>query len=171
MSTGWAPASWITGGSGARPSVPRGQELKVWGPSLLMLVLRSPSVATASDPAGPSYAAATLQASSAASSSSPASRAAGSASKVRAAAPVGGEGGEELEASIHLTPQPQEFPKGKRKLDLNQEERKTPSKPTAQPSPPARKKPKCEQIGLLVPVGACAPVSRGGEDWGLGLWT
>ncbi|KAF6079967.1 X-ray repair cross complementing 1 [Phyllostomus discolor] len=76
------------------------------------------STATASDPAGPSYAAATLQASSAASSSSPASRAVGSTSK------------------------PQESPKGKRKLDLNQEERKTPSKPTAQPSPPTRKRSK-----------------------------
>ncbi|XP_059237247.1 DNA repair protein XRCC1 isoform X1 [Mustela nigripes] len=74
--------------------------------------------ATASDPAGPSYAAATLQASSAASSASPVSRAVGSTSK------------------------PQESPRGKRKLDLNQEERKTPSKPSAQPSPPAVKRPK-----------------------------
>ncbi|XP_006142080.1 DNA repair protein XRCC1 isoform X2 [Tupaia chinensis] len=73
---------------------------------------------TASDPAGPSYAAATLQASSAASSASPVSRAVGSTSK------------------------PQESPKGKRKLDLNQEERKTPSKPSAQTSPPALKRPK-----------------------------
>ena len=84
---------------------------------------------------------------------------------------MGGEGGEKLEASIHLTLQPQESPKGKRKLDLNQEERKTPSKQTAQPSPPTRKRPKCEQIGFLVPVGACAPMSRAGEDWGLGLRT
>ncbi|XP_029780166.1 DNA repair protein XRCC1 [Suricata suricatta] len=74
--------------------------------------------ATATDPAGPSYAAATLQASSAASSASPVSRAVGSTSK------------------------PQESPKGKRKLDLNQEERKVPSKPSAQPSPPALKRPK-----------------------------
>uniref|UniRef100_A0A452FFR0 DNA repair protein XRCC1 n=1 Tax=Capra hircus TaxID=9925 RepID=A0A452FFR0_CAPHI len=72
----------------------------------------------ASDPAGPSYAAATLQASSAASSASPASKAAGSTFK------------------------PQESPKGKRKLDLNQEEKKTPSKPSAQPSVPALKRPK-----------------------------
>ncbi|XP_016075003.1 PREDICTED: DNA repair protein XRCC1 isoform X2 [Miniopterus natalensis] len=76
------------------------------------------STATASDPAGPSYAAATLQASSATSSASPTSRAVGSTSK------------------------PQESPKGKRKLDLNQEERKTPSKPSAQSSPPVRKRPK-----------------------------
>ncbi|XP_077918854.1 DNA repair protein XRCC1 isoform X4 [Halichoerus grypus] len=76
------------------------------------------SPATAGDPAGPSYAAATLQASSAASSASPVSRAVGSTSK------------------------PQESPKGKRKLDLNQEEGKTPSKPSAQPSPPAVKRPK-----------------------------
>ncbi|EPY88256.1 DNA repair protein XRCC1 [Camelus ferus] len=73
---------------------------------------------TASEPAGPSYAAATLQASSAASSASPASKAVGSTSK------------------------PQESPKGKRKLDLNQEEKKTSSKPPAQPSPPSLKRPK-----------------------------
>uniref|UniRef100_A0A3Q1N177 X-ray repair cross complementing 1 n=2 Tax=Bos TaxID=9903 RepID=A0A3Q1N177_BOVIN len=78
---------------------------------------KTPPVA-ASDPAGPSYAAATLQASSAASSASPASKAAGSAFK------------------------PQESPKGKRKLDLNQEEKKTPSKPSAQPPLPALKRPK-----------------------------
>uniref|UniRef100_A0A8C0LRH2 X-ray repair cross complementing 1 n=2 Tax=Canis lupus familiaris TaxID=9615 RepID=A0A8C0LRH2_CANLF len=76
------------------------------------------SPAAATDPAGPSYAAATLQASSATSSPSAASRAVGSTSK------------------------PQESPKRKRKLDLNQEERKTPSKPSAQPSPPAIKRPK-----------------------------
>uniref|UniRef100_A0A4W2EB88 X-ray repair cross complementing 1 n=1 Tax=Bos indicus x Bos taurus TaxID=30522 RepID=A0A4W2EB88_BOBOX len=76
---------------------------------------KTPPVA-ASDPAGPSYAAATLQASSAASSASPASKAAGSAFK--------------------------ESPKGKRKLDLNQEEKKTPSKPSAQPPLPALKRPK-----------------------------
>ncbi|XP_034495327.1 DNA repair protein XRCC1 isoform X2 [Ailuropoda melanoleuca] len=74
--------------------------------------------AAASDPAGPSYAAATLQASSAASSASPVSRTVGGSSK------------------------PQESPKGKRKLDLNQEERKMPSKPSAQSSPPAVKRPK-----------------------------
>ncbi|KAM9631861.1 DNA repair protein XRCC1 isoform 2-T2 [Trichechus inunguis] len=76
------------------------------------------SPATASDQAGPSYAAVTLQASSAASSSSLASRAVGSTSK------------------------PQESSKGKRKLDLNQEEQKTPSKPSAQLSPPVLKRPK-----------------------------
>uniref|UniRef100_A0A8C6DTY9 X-ray repair cross complementing 1 n=1 Tax=Moschus moschiferus TaxID=68415 RepID=A0A8C6DTY9_MOSMO len=78
---------------------------------------KTPPVA-ASDPAGPSYAAATLQASSTGSSASPVSRAVGSTFK------------------------PQESPKGKRKLDLNQEEKKTPSKPPAQPSPPALKRPK-----------------------------
>ncbi|XP_008156610.2 DNA repair protein XRCC1 [Eptesicus fuscus] len=88
------------------------------------------STATTSDPAGPSYAAATLQASSATSSTSPASRPVGSTSK------------------------PQESPKGKRKLDLNQEERKTPSKPSAQPSPPARKRPK-----LLAPISTPATAS------------
>ncbi|XP_057567579.1 DNA repair protein XRCC1 isoform X2 [Hippopotamus amphibius kiboko] len=76
---------------------------------------KTPPVA-ASDPAGPSYAAATLQASSAPSSASPSSRAGGSTSK--------------------------ESPKGKRKLDLGQEEKKTPSRPSAQPSPPALKRPK-----------------------------
>ncbi|KAB0349913.1 hypothetical protein FD754_014770 [Muntiacus muntjak] len=78
---------------------------------------KTPPVA-ASDPAGPSYAAATLQASSAAASASPVSRAVGSTFK------------------------PQESPKGKRKLDLNLEEKKTPSKPSAQPSLPALKRPK-----------------------------
>ncbi|XP_036284644.1 DNA repair protein XRCC1 isoform X5 [Pipistrellus kuhlii] len=86
--------------------------------------------ATTSDPSGPSYAAATLQASSATSSPSPASRPAGSTSK------------------------PQESPKGKRKLDLNQEERKTPGKLSAQPSPPARKRPK-----LLAPTSTPATAS------------
>ncbi|KAF6376366.1 hypothetical protein mRhiFer1_009559 [Rhinolophus ferrumequinum] len=76
------------------------------------------SAATVSDLAGPSCAAATLQASSATCSASPSSRAVGSTSK------------------------PHEFPKGKRKLDLNQEERKTLSKQSSQPSPSALKKPK-----------------------------
>ncbi|XP_012924093.1 DNA repair protein XRCC1 isoform X2 [Heterocephalus glaber] len=71
------------------------------------------SPAKASDPAGPSYAAATLQA-----STSPLSKAVGSTTK------------------------PQESTKGKRKLDLNVEERKIPSKPSAQLSPPALKRPK-----------------------------
>ncbi|XP_045630284.1 DNA repair protein XRCC1 isoform X3 [Ursus americanus] len=91
--------------------------------------------AAASDPAGPSYAAATLQASSAASSASPVSRAVGGSSK------------------------PQESPKGKRKLDLNQEERKTPSKPSAQSSPPAIKRPKLPaptRIPATTPVSAPA---------------
>lgn len=76
------------------------------------------STATASDPAGPSYAAATLQASSAASSASPVSKAVG------------------------ITSKPQESPKGKRKFDLNQEEKRTPSKQSSQPSPSTLKKPK-----------------------------
>ncbi|XP_020043240.1 DNA repair protein XRCC1 isoform X1 [Castor canadensis] len=90
------------------------------------------SPATASDPAGPSYAAATLQASSAVSSASPVSKAAGSTSK------------------------PQESPKGKRKLDLNVEEKKTPSKPSTQLSPPALKKPKVPAPNR---APAAAPVS------------
>lgn len=129
------------------------------GPDLILDPL-SPSVATASDPAGPSYAAATLQASSAASSAAPASRALGSISKVGAADP-GGVEKEERSSRTHLIPpsQPPEPPKGKRKLDLNQEERKTSNKPSAQPSPPALKRPKREQTGFLVTVGARAPVS------------
>uniref|UniRef100_A0A8C5V4E4 X-ray repair cross complementing 1 n=1 Tax=Microcebus murinus TaxID=30608 RepID=A0A8C5V4E4_MICMU len=89
------------------------------------------SPTTASDPAGPSYAAATLQASSAACSTSPVSRAVGGTSK------------------------PQESPKGKRKLDLNQEERKTPSKQSAQLLPPAVKRPK---LPLPTHTTAAAPV-------------
>lgn len=104
----------------------------------------SPSVAAATDPAGPSYAAATLQASSATSSPSAASRAVGSTSKVRLS-PGWVEREERVERpQLILTPQLQESPKRKRKLDLNQEERKTPSKPSAQPSPPAIKRPKRE---------------------------
>ncbi|XP_075849256.1 DNA repair protein XRCC1 isoform X1 [Microcebus murinus] len=87
------------------------------------------SPTTASDPAGPSYAAATLQASSAACSTSPVSRAVGGTSK--------------------------ESPKGKRKLDLNQEERKTPSKQSAQLLPPAVKRPK---LPLPTHTTAAAPV-------------
>ncbi|XP_059939739.1 DNA repair protein XRCC1 isoform X2 [Mesoplodon densirostris] len=89
---------------------------------------KTPPVA-ASDPAGPSYAAATLQASSAASSASPASKTVGSTSK--------------------------ESPRGKRKLDLSHEEKKTPSKPSAQPSPPALKRPK---LPAPTPTPATAPV-------------
>ncbi|XP_075845277.1 DNA repair protein XRCC1 isoform X1 [Microtus pennsylvanicus] len=80
------------------------------------------SSASASDPAGPSYAAATLQASNAGSSASPVSKALGSSSK--------------------------ESPKGKRKLDLNLEDRKPPSKPSA--GPPALKRPK-------LPIPSCSP--------------
>lgn len=125
------------------------------------MVPLSPSVATASDPAGPSYAAATLQASSATSSASPASKAVGNTSKVRSSDPDGWRRRRGARGLISShTPQPQESSKGKRKLDLNQEDRKTPSKPSAQSSPPARKRPKCEQIGFLVPTEACAPMSR-----------
>ncbi|XP_016047946.1 DNA repair protein XRCC1 isoform X2 [Erinaceus europaeus] len=86
--------------------------------------------ASAGDPAGPSYAAATLQASTAA--SSPVSKAMGSSSK------------------------PQESPKGKRKLDLKQEEKKTTSKPPAQTTPPALKRPK---LPAPTRAPATAPVS------------
>ncbi|KAM9756998.1 DNA repair protein XRCC1 isoform 7-T7 [Dama dama] len=103
---------------------------------------KTPPVA-ASDPAGPSYAAATLQASSAAASASPVSRAVGSTFKVRSSDPGGAEKEEKSWRPQHNPPpQPQESPKGKRKLDLNQEEKKTPSKPSAQPSLPALKRPK-----------------------------
>ncbi|XP_048224782.1 DNA repair protein XRCC1 isoform X2 [Perognathus longimembris pacificus] len=88
--------------------------------SLFFSRINKASPATSSEPAGPSYAAATLQASSAASSASPASKASGSASK------------------------PQEPPKGKKKLDLNVEERKAPTKPSAQLLSPALKKPKLQ---------------------------
>lgn len=47
-----------------------------------------------------------------------------------------------------LPPQPQESPKGKRKADLNLEDRKPPSKPSA--GPPALKRPKCKQTGFLL---------------------
>ena len=58
-------------------------------------------------------------------------------------------------------PKPQESPKGKRKLDLNQEEKKTPSKPSAQPSLPALKRPKCEQTVFLVPTEGPRVEGRG----------
>ncbi|XP_051695046.1 DNA repair protein XRCC1 [Oryctolagus cuniculus] len=86
------------------------------------------SPTTARDPAGPSYAAATLQASSAAASASPVSK-------------------------------PQESPKGKRKLDLSQEERKAPSKRPAQLSALAGKKPKLpapSRTPAAAPVPAAA---------------
>ncbi|XP_028638387.1 DNA repair protein XRCC1 isoform X2 [Grammomys surdaster] len=90
------------------------------------------SSASASDPAGPSYAAATLQAaSSAASSASPVPKVVGSSSK------------------------PQESPKGKRKLDLSLEDRKPPSKPSA--GPPAPKRPKLPVPPARAP--AVAPAS------------
>ncbi|XP_008569157.1 PREDICTED: DNA repair protein XRCC1 isoform X1 [Galeopterus variegatus] len=105
------------------------------------------SPATASDPAGLSYAAATLQASSATSSASPVSRAVGSTSK------------------------PQESPKGKRRLDLNQEGRKTPSKPSAQLSPPALKRPKLPaptQSSATAPVPAPTQKAVPGKPQGEG---
>uniref|UniRef100_A0A8C3W1F9 X-ray repair cross complementing 1 n=1 Tax=Catagonus wagneri TaxID=51154 RepID=A0A8C3W1F9_9CETA len=106
---------------------------------------KTPPVA-ANDPAGPSYAAATLQASSATSSASPASKAAGSTSK------------------------PQESPKGKRKLDLSQEVKKTPSKPSAQPSPPALKRPKPAppRTPATAPVPAPAQGAAPGKPRGEG---
>ncbi|VTJ54890.1 Hypothetical predicted protein [Marmota monax] len=105
------------------------------------------SPATTSDPAGPSYAAATLQASSAASSASPVSRPVSSTSK------------------------PQESPKGKRKLDLNLEERKIPNKPSAQPSPPALKRPKLPaptRTPSTAPVPAAAQGAVPGKPRGEG---
>ncbi|VTJ54892.1 Hypothetical predicted protein [Marmota monax] len=103
------------------------------------------SPATTSDPAGPSYAAATLQASSAASSASPVSRPVSSTSK--------------------------ESPKGKRKLDLNLEERKIPNKPSAQPSPPALKRPKLPaptRTPSTAPVPAAAQGAVPGKPRGEG---
>lgn len=88
------------------------------------------SSASTSDPAGPSYAAATLQASSAASSASPVPKVVGSSSK------------------------PQEPPKGKRKLDLSLEDRKPPSKPSAGPS--TLKRPK---LSVPSRTPAAAPAS------------
>ncbi|XP_058438973.1 DNA repair protein XRCC1 isoform X2 [Marmota monax] len=103
------------------------------------------SPATTSDPAGPSYAAATLQASSAASSASPVSRPVSSTSK--------------------------ESPKGKRKLDLNLEERKIPNKPSAQPSPPALKRPRLPaptRTPSTAPVPAAAQGAVPGKPRGEG---
>ncbi|XP_059759543.1 DNA repair protein XRCC1 isoform X2 [Balaenoptera ricei] len=105
---------------------------------------KTPPVA-ASDPAGPSYAAATLQASSAASSASPASKTVGSTSK--------------------------ESPRGKRKLDLSHEEKKTPSKLSAQPSPPALKRPKLPaptHTPATAPVPAAARGAAPGKPRGEG---
>ncbi|XP_042523842.1 DNA repair protein XRCC1 isoform X2 [Dipodomys spectabilis] len=110
--------------------------------SLFFSRISKVSPATSSEPAGPSYAAATLQASSstaaAAASASPTSKAAGSASK------------------------PQEPPKGKRKLDLNIEERKAPSKPSAQLLSPTLKKPKLQaptRTPTAPPVSTPVPAS------------
>lgn len=156
----------------------------VAGPGPLTLSPVCPSIASASDPAGPSYAAATLQASSAASSASPTPKAVGSASKVRPpdAGAVGTEKAEPylLPSNPPLPPQPQESPKGKRKPDLSLEDKKPPSKPSA--GPPAPKRPKCEQTGflgsvvtrLVCPEGRARvlnpPSEKGGrtscESWG-----
>ncbi|XP_069858022.1 DNA repair protein XRCC1-like isoform X1 [Dipodomys merriami] len=118
--------------------------------SLFFSRISKASPATSSEPAGPSYAAATLQASSSAAataaSASPTSKAAGSASK------------------------PQEPPKGKRKLDLNIEERKAPSKPSAQLLSPTLKKPKLQAPTraptagpVSTPVPASVPEKPRGE--------
>lgn len=132
---------------------------RVLGLSPLILNPLSAFIVTASDPAGPSYAAATLQASSAASSASPVSRAIGSTSKVKSSDFGGVEEERSWRPNPSPSPQPQESPKGKRKLDLNQEEKKTPSKPPAQLSPSVPKRPKCKLTRSLVPIGACAPVA------------
>ncbi|XP_055002332.1 DNA repair protein XRCC1 isoform X1 [Sorex araneus] len=95
----------------------------------------APTAATATDPAGPSYAAATLQASSPSSSASLASTAVGSTSK------------------------PQESPKKKRKLDLNQEERKPTSKPSAAPPAPSALAPKKPKLSPSPRTPATTPVS------------
>lgn len=132
-------------------------------PCLLILGSPPPSIASASDPAGPSYAAATLQASNAGSSASPVSKALGSSSKVRSS-DTGVWGMREAGSlSPSLPPQPQESPKGKRKLDLNLEDRKPPSKPSA--GPPALKRPKCKQSGFLNSAETQACVSKG-KGWG-----
>ncbi|XP_058136344.1 DNA repair protein XRCC1 isoform X2 [Dasypus novemcinctus] len=99
------------------------------------------SPAITSDQAGPSYAAATLQASGAASSALLTSRAMGSTSK------------------------PQDSPKGKRKLELNQEEQKAPGKPSAQQSPPALKRPK---LPAPTRTPAPAPVPAAAQGAGPG---
>lgn len=102
--------------------------------------------AAVKDPAGPSYATATLQASTTSSSASPASTAVSNSSK------------------------PQESPKGKRKLDLNQEERKPTSKPTTAPPAPTPKKPKLfasprnpATTSVPAPARGTVPVKPRGE--------
>ncbi|XP_040832115.1 DNA repair protein XRCC1 isoform X2 [Ochotona curzoniae] len=105
------------------------------------------SPTTSRDPAGPSYAAATLQASSAATPTSPVSRAVVSTSK------------------------PQESPKGKRKLDLNQEDKKVPSKQPAQLAGPAAKRPKLSapsRTPAAAPVPAPAQGAAPGKPRGEG---
>ncbi|KAL4663849.1 hypothetical protein H8959_003474 [Pygathrix nigripes] len=67
--------------------------------------------------------------------------------------------------------QPQESPKGKRKLDLNQEEKKTPSKPPAQLSPSVPKRPKLPaptRTPAVVPVPAPAQGAVTGKPRGEG---
>ncbi|MBZ3876807.1 DNA repair protein XRCC1 [Sciurus carolinensis] len=108
------------------------------------------SPATTSDPAGPSYAAATLQASSVTSSASPVSR------------------------TVSSTSKPQESSKGKRKLDMNLEEKKTPNKPSAQLSPPALKRPKLPapaRTPSTAPVPATAQGTMPGKPRGDGTKT
>uniref|UniRef100_A0A8C9PGP6 X-ray repair cross complementing 1 n=1 Tax=Spermophilus dauricus TaxID=99837 RepID=A0A8C9PGP6_SPEDA len=73
--------------------------------------------------------------------------------------------------SPFLPPQPQESPKGKRKLDLNLEERKIPNKPSAQPSPPALKRPKLPaptRTPSTAPVPAAAQGAVPGKPRGEG---
>ncbi|XP_031241525.1 DNA repair protein XRCC1 isoform X2 [Mastomys coucha] len=104
------------------------------------------SSASASDPAGPSYAAATLQASSAASSASPVPKVVSSSSK------------------------PQESLKGKRKLDLNLEDRKPPSKPSAGPPTPKRPKlPVPSRTPAAAPASAPAQRAVPGKPQGEGI--
>ncbi|KAG8515362.1 DNA repair protein XRCC1, partial [Galemys pyrenaicus] len=124
------------------------------------------SAATASDPAGPSYAAATLQASSAASSASPTSKAVNSTSKVRSLVWVEWKMRNEGRglSSSHSFLQPQESSKGKRKLDMNQEEKKT-IKPSSQSSPPTLKRSKLSaptrtQTPATVPAPARGAMSK-----------
>lgn len=106
---------------------------------------KTTSSASASDLAGPSYAAATLQASSAASSASPVPKVVGSSSK------------------------PQESPKGKRKLDVGLEDKKPPSKPSARPPAPKRPKlPVPSRTPAAAPASAPAQKAIPGKPRGEG---
>lgn len=67
--------------------------------------------------------------------------------------------------SPSLSPQLQESPKGKRKLDLNLEDKKPPSKPSA--GPPALKRPKRKQSGFLKSAETQACVCHKGRAGGL----